>query len=171
MRRPALSAERDGISLDREGRLLVADRAAAKRLAALQTDVLRGRAGGLVHIERPSGRPAYLVLVSPLPSTEDILLRTRRGVLIVIHDASRRVVAKAQRITQLMHLPLGAAKVVEAILDGFDLKDYAERQSISMNTVKFHLKTAFERTGSRSQADLVRRTLLALNDLGPYFAD
>jgi len=68
-------------------------------------------------------------------------------------------------------VPPGAAKVVQAILEGIELKDYANRESISMNTVKFHLKTAFDRTGTRNQTDLVRRTLLALNDLGPYFSD
>ncbi len=64
--------------------------------------------------------------------------------------------------------PHGAAKVLSALLDGIELRDYAEREAISMNTVKFHLKTAFERTDTRSQVDLVRRALLALNDLGPY---
>ena len=99
------------------------------------------------------------------------MLRTRRGILIVIHDPSRRIVATVQRLAQLLHVPLGAAKVVEALIAGIELKDYAEREGISMNTVKFHLKTAFERTGSRSQADLARRALLAINDLGAYFAD
>jgi DNA-binding CsgD family transcriptional regulator len=66
-------------------------------------------------------------------------------------------------------LKRAAAKVVEAVLEGIPLKDYADREGISVSTVKFHLKTAFDRTGSRSQADLVRRALLALNDLGPYF--
>jgi DNA-binding CsgD family transcriptional regulator len=60
---------------------------------------------------------------------------------------------------------------VAATLEGIELKDYAERAGISMNTVKFHLKTAFERTETRSQTELVRRALLALNDLGPYFSD
>lgn len=163
----AIAGERDGLSLDRQGRLLPTDRAAAKHLTKLQTDVLRGGPGELVHVKRPSGRPAYVVLVSPLPPTEDILLRTRRGILIVIHDPSRRIVAAEQRIARLLQVPLGAAKVVDALLAGIELKDYAEREGISMNTVKFHLKTAFERTGSRSQTDLVRRTLLAINDLGP----
>jgi hypothetical protein len=35
--------------------------------------------------------------------------------------------------------------------------------------VRFHLKTAFARTETRSQADLVRNALSALRDLGPYF--
>ena len=61
--------------------------------------------------------------------------------------------------------------MVQAILEGVDLKDYADRAGISMHTVRFHLKTAFARTETRSQADLVRMALSALNKLGPYFAD
>ena len=167
----AIAAAGDGISLDRRGGIVAADRAVAKRLAVLEDDVARGGAGGLVRAARPSGRQPYLVLVAPLPSTEDILLRTRRGILIVIHDPSRRPIAAARRLAQLLHVPLGAAKVVEAILLGIELKDYADREGISANTVKFHLKTAFERTGARSQADLMRQALVALNDLGPYFPD
>ena len=97
--------------------------------------------------------------------------KVRSGVLFALHDPNRRIGSTAQSIAHLLHLPLGAAKVVNAILQGIELKDYAEREAISMNTVKFHLKTAFDRTGSRSQADLVRRALLALNDLGPYLSD
>jgi len=69
----------------------------------------------------------------------------------------------------LSGIPLGAAKLVRAMLEGVDLKDYSDRAGISMNTVRFHLKTAFARTETRSQAALVRNALSALSDLGPYF--
>ena len=162
---------RDGLSLDREGRLVVADHAAAKRLTAMQAEVLRGSAGGIVHVQRPSGRPPYLVLVSPLPRMQDVLSRTRRGVLFIIHDPGRRMPSTVQRIGDLLKIPLGAAKVVEALVNGIDLKDYADREDISMNTVKFHLKTAFERTGARSQLELLRRAILAFDDLGKFLED
>jgi hypothetical protein len=165
----AMAAACDGFSLNREGRLMTPDRSAAKRLAALESDVRRGGAGGLVRIQRPSGRSAYVVLVSPLPSGGQILTSARGGVLFAMHDPSRGALSTVSRIAQMLHVPLGAAKVLEAMLEGTDLKDYAERESISINTVKFHLKTAFDRTGSRTQADLVRRALLAVNDLAPYF--
>lgn len=142
-----------------------------ERLAALEADVTRGGAGGLVHITRPSSRARYVVLVSPLPAREDILPKTRSGVLFALHDPARTMVSTVQHIAHLLHVPLGAAEVVEAILQGSELKVYADHKGISMNTVKFHLKTAFERTGSRSQADLVRRALLVLNDLEPYLSD
>ncbi len=113
----AIAQARDGISLDRHGRLVVANRAAAKRLAALQADVGRGGAGGLVHVERPSGRPPYVVLVSPLPSAGDLVSGTGRDVLFAIHDPGRRAHSTVQHIAHLLHVPLGAAKVVEAILE------------------------------------------------------
>jgi hypothetical protein len=166
-----MTAARDGLSLDRDGRLVVADRVAAARLTSFQVEALRGRAGGVVHVTRPSGEPPYLVLVSPLPKTEDILSRTQSGVFLVVHDPSRRVVTGAEHIAQLLQVPLGAAKVIDALIRAVELKDYADREGISMNTVKFHLKTAFDRTGTRSQLELLRRTILALDDLGHHLVD
>ena len=61
--------------------------------------------------------------------------------------------------------------MVQAILEGVDLKDYADRAGISMNTVRFHLKNAFAGTDTHSQAELVRVALSALNALEPHFAD
>lgn len=163
----AIAAAKDGIGIDRDGRPLVADRRATKHLAEMEAQVRRGGAGGVVRVQRPSGRSAYAVLIAPLPAMEDILLRRQRGgVLIAIHDPDRRPPVTAQRLAQLLFVPIGAAKVIEALLNGVDLKDYAEQEGISPNTVKFHLKAAFNSTGVRRQTDLVRRALLALNDLG-----
>ena len=167
----AIAAARDGIGLNRLGRLVVADRAAATRLAGLTADVARIGAGGIVQIPRPSGHRPYVVLVSPLPSGDDLFPNSRGGVLFAIHDPARRETPTDRRIAQLLHIPLGAAKVVQAILEGVDLKDYADRAGISMHTVRFHLKTAFARTETRSQAELVRNAMSMLNDIGPYFVD
>lgn len=161
-----IAAAKDGVGIGRDGRLIVADRRAKRQLSEFEAQVRAGGAGGVVRVERPSGKPGYAVLVAPLPATNDIVLRARRGaVLFAIHDPDRRAVTTAQRITQLLCVPIGAAKVIEALLNGIDLKDYAEQEGISANTVKFHLKTAFNCTGVRRQTDLVRRALLALNDL------
>jgi len=163
-----IAADNDGITLDSQGRLIAGDRMAARRLAQLHADVAQGGAGGIERLRRPSGRLPYVVLVSPLPSNDDIVVSAGGGVLVAIHDSGRSVVSTVQHLAEVLHLPRGAAKVLGALLDGIELKDYAEREAISMNTVKFHLKTAFDRTDTRSQVDLVRRALLALNDLAPY---
>jgi GAF domain-containing protein len=167
----AVAAARDGLGLDRHGRPMAADRMAAMRLATLQADVAGGGAGGLVRIPRPSGRLPYVVLVSPLRSGDDLFPNSHGGVLFAIHDPARRKTPTEQRIAELLHIPLGAARVVQAILAGQDLKDYADRAGISMNTVRFHLKNAFAGTDTHSQAELVRVALSALNALEPHFAD
>ena len=167
----AVAAARDGLGLDRQGRLVAADRGAATRLVALQADVARGGAGGLVRIPRPSGHTPYVVLVSPLPSGDDLFPNSRGGVLFAIHDPAHRATPTERRIAQLLHIPFGAAKVLQAILEGIDLKDYADRAGISMNTVRFHLKNAFAGTDTHSQAELVRVALSALNALEPHFPD
>ena len=167
----AIAAARDGLGLDRMGRLMIADRAAAIKLAAMQADIARGGAGGLVRISRPSGLKPYIVLVSPLPSGDDLFPNSRGGVLFAIHDPAHRKTPTEQRIAELLHIPSGAAKVLQAILEGVGLKEYANRAGISMNTVRFHLKSAFALTGAKSQAELVRNAMSALNELGPYFSD
>lgn len=167
----AIAAACDGIGLSKEGRLVLVDRIAATRIAALQAAVASGGSGGLVRILRPSGRKPYIVLVSPLPSGDDLFTNPGGGVLFAIHDPANRKAPTEQRIAELMRVPLGSAKVVRAILEGVELKEYADRAGISINTVRFHLKSAFNLTGARSQVELVRTTLSALNDLGPYFPD
>ena len=99
----AVAAARDGLGLDRQGRLVAADRAAATRLVALQADVTRGGAGGLVRIPRPSGHTPYVVLVSPLPSGDNLFPNSRSGVLFAIHDPARRPMA-----TEIAHRAIAA---------------------------------------------------------------
>jgi GAF domain-containing protein/DNA-binding CsgD family transcriptional regulator len=167
----AIAAAGDGVALDRQGRLVTADRSAARRLAALEAEVARGGSGGLVRIHRPSARPPYVALTSPLPAREPDPARRHINILIAIHDPCRSLAPPVQRIAHLMHLAMGAARVVQALLEGMELKEYAERSGISMNTVKFHLKAAFAKTETRSRTELMRQALLALNDLGAYFAN
>ena len=75
--------------------------------------------------------------------------RRPRGVLILIHDPSVRPPPAPQIIGELFNLPPGTAALLAALAAGDDLAAYAERNAISMNTVRFHLKTAYTRTGAR----------------------
>jgi hypothetical protein len=150
---------------------VAADRAAAMQLAGLQACVASGGTGGLVRVPRPSGRQAYVVLVSQLPSGEDLFPNSRGGVLFAMHDPARRKAPTEWRIAELLHISIGAAKVVQALLEGENLKDHAGRVGISMNTVRFHLKNAFAGTDTHSQAELVRIAMSDLIALEPHFVE
>ena len=160
----ATAAELDGLGLDRIGRPCVGDRAARTRIAKLETDVTSGGIGGFVRVSRPSGKMPYTVLVSRLPGTEEDRV-DEIGVLFAIHDPAKRQAPAEEIIAALLHIPLGPAKVVRGLLEGEDLKSYADRSGLAINTVRFHLKTAFAQTDTHSQADLVRLALSAITAL------
>jgi hypothetical protein len=120
-----------------------------------------------VRAPRRDGRPAYALIAAPLVLEDEIEGKSRRpiGTLIVIHDPLDHLPPAPEFIAALFGLPRGSAQVVAALAAGEDLKAYAERTGITMNTVHFHLKTAFLRTGTHSQLQLSRLVSGALRDL------
>jgi DNA-binding CsgD family transcriptional regulator len=89
----------------------------------------------------------------------------RRGTIFVIHDPLDDEAVSPDIIASMFGLPQGAARVVAALAAGQDLRAYAEQAGISMNTVHFHLKIAFLRTGTHSQTQLMKLAVAALRDL------
>jgi DNA-binding CsgD family transcriptional regulator len=162
-----LSAQNDGIALDRDGRVYAVDRAANQRLAELARDVVSGGAGGIVRVPRSSHGAPLVVMVAPLSRSEGLEAgRPRRhGTLFVVHDPARRPRLAAEHLAEMFNLPPGSAAMLAAMAGGEELKEYGERAGISMNTVRFHLKTAYARTGVRRQSELIRRITAALRDL------
>ena len=65
----------------------------------------------------------------------------------MIHDPLHRAPTVPQLVAELFSIPLGPATLLAALAAGEELSHYAERVGISMNTVRFHLKTAYARTG------------------------
>ncbi|MEO5758653.1 MAG: hypothetical protein ABIQ51_17530 [Mesorhizobium sp.] len=157
----------DGLSIGRGGRLFAANRAANNRLAELENDVRAGGAGGVARAPRAAGKPPYGIMVAPffLDDGVDGSRSRPRGVMFIIHDPLLKAQSDARTIGALFGLPKGAAQLVAAIAANEDLQAYADRTGISMNTVRYHLKTAYSRTGVRRQSDLVRLVTTALRDL------
>jgi hypothetical protein len=157
----------DGLSLGRGCRLFALNRAANTRLAELENDVRSGGAGGLARAPRAAGKPPYGIMVAPffIDRGVDRGKSRPRGVMFVIHDPLLQARTDAQTISALFGLPKGTANLVAAIAANEDLQAYAERTGISMNTVRYHLKAAYSRTGVRRQSELVRMVTTALRDL------
>jgi hypothetical protein len=164
-----LSAKQDGIALDRQGRLHIVDRAANQCLVELARGVAAGGSGGLVRVPRPGGSAPLVVMVAPLSLAEGVETGARpRGTLFVVHDPLNRTPATPQHLAEIFNLPLGAATMLAAMATGEEAKHYAARAGISMNTVRFHLKSAYARIGVRRQAELIRRVTAALRDLADH---
>ena len=86
------------------------------------------------------------------------------GALVLVHDPDSRSQAPPEVLERALNLPKGAAKVVVALAGDEDLKSFAEREGVTIHTARFHLHTALARTGTRSQAELVRIAVRLLRD-------
>ncbi|MBV9969952.1 MAG: helix-turn-helix transcriptional regulator, partial [Xanthobacteraceae bacterium] len=167
----AIASAQDGLALDRRGRPVLSDRAAKTELDTLEGDVSRGGAGGFVRVTRPSGCPPYIILVARLPAGNSLIPDAAFGVLYAIYDPATHRNPEGFQIAGLLNITASSAKLVNALLGGMDLKEYAEHAGISVNTVRFHLKNAFAATGTHSQAELVRLALSTLCALDPYLPE
>jgi DNA-binding CsgD family transcriptional regulator len=161
-----ISARNDGLALDRQGQLFALDRVANQRHAEMQRDLAGGGSGGVVRAPRRNGSPPYILTVGSLFMGDGLERSSRsRGTIFIIHDPQNNEAVSPDIVAAMFGLPQGAARVVAALAAGQDLRAYAEQAGISMNTVHFHLKTAFLRTGTHSQTQLMKLAVAALRDL------
>ena len=119
------------------------------------------RVGGHLKITRPSGMRPFLVIVSPLPTAHcDGAGRQRQVAAVVIKDAQAEPhtsAANRREIAELYELTPAEEKLLDLILDGSGLFEAAEQLGVSRNTARTHMKRIYAKTGTRRQAELVRR--------------
>jgi DNA-binding CsgD family transcriptional regulator/PAS domain-containing protein len=123
--------------------------------------------GGACTINRPSGLPPYLVIVTPC---SDLQARAFAPLLpactILIRDPARRERSAAGELKQLFGLTHQESKVAIAIAEGRGIGHVADGMGLSELTVRNHLQRVFAKTNTSRQAELVR-LLAALSSHAP----
>jgi DNA-binding CsgD family transcriptional regulator len=163
----ALLAEADGVVL-RRGRLATADRTAAEALrAAIFETVAPARSGGAerqVVIPR-AGRHALLASVAALPADDaPTAFGAPMQAVVFLLDPERPHEGDTEVLQRLFGLTAAEAAVMKEIAAGARPAEIAEASARSLETVRTHLKAVYDKTGTKSQADLVR---LAVSVLPP----
>ncbi len=162
-----MAMRQDGFALDRRGIPHAASTDIDRRLEALRRDAAQGGSGGIVRLPRRGGGPPYAVLVAPLPAgTGFDGTSPRASVLVLVHDPDSAVPDAPDVVARAFGLPPATARLVAALANGEEPKDYAERSRITYDTVRHHLKIAFSRTGVRSQSRLLQLVARAIAELG-----
>jgi len=166
----AMASANDGFAIDRAGRPFAVDSAANRHLSSLVDDIGKGGAGGIVRVPRIAGGRPYVIVVAPnvAEETSAVAAPAPRGVLFVIHDPMQRKPAPAETIKRIFGLPGATSRLVAALMVEEDLQAFAERSGITMNTVHYHMKSAFQRLEVRRQSELVRLVTEALRDLADH---
>ena len=100
--------------------------------------------------------------ISPMCSHDDDNNGVFRGALIQIYDPQQYPLPKAERIQQVFNLSNKEALLCEYLLQGFTLKEVAEKRGISVHTVREQMRTISVKTGFNRQPELIAAILRAL---------
>jgi DNA-binding CsgD family transcriptional regulator len=73
-----------------------------------------------------------------------------------VHRTSRRIRLDERLLGRLYGLTPAEARLAMALVNGAELRGYAEALSISYYTARAHLRSIFQKTGHSRQADLIR---------------
>lgn len=177
------------VIVDRTGRVQHLNRLAAQRLGALvgigirsgtlvasdavenaQLQALLQRAtaeagrkslplsGGAMKIRRPDARTD--VQLSVLPASEHPGVEKKsRSAIIFIGEPDAALRSRGDLLRELYRLTATESRLADCLLQGNDLRDAAERLTITWATARFHLKRVFAKTGTRRQSELMRLML------------
>ena len=115
-------------------------------------------AGGVLALPRPEGRPLSLQ-VCPLSPHALTLGPSVPAALVIFGDPDATASTSTQAVIELYGLTPAEAKLMSALVEGERLEDYADRQQISVNTVRTQSKQIFSKTGHSRQVDLIRDVL------------
>jgi DNA-binding CsgD family transcriptional regulator len=172
----AILADGDGIGID--GTVLrAADRqdntALRGLIAAAATAATESAAtGGMLALQRPSGRRPLAVLVVPLHVGPGWPVNRQPAAIVFVADPERTPVVPERYLQHLYNLTPAEAAVAARILRGEGLQAVADDLRVSLETVRTHRQRVFEKTQTRRQAELVRLILGAHPGIDlPFFRE
>jgi DNA-binding CsgD family transcriptional regulator len=155
----ALTRRADIASI-KDGRLIFADRALNKRLAAHTESGLKKNRTLLLRTagaaDEQGGPSIYRVLITPMDTEEsnDLI-----WMLFVSEPRSERYV-HAEVLRQIYGLTRTESLLVSRLFSGNSLGLTAEGLDISINTAKTHLRQVFRKCDVQSQAELLQLVAL-----------
>lgn len=114
------------------------------------------RGGGAIVVPRLSKASALSVNVVPVGSAGMQVFGRTPAVLVYASAPEFNAQNLGELARAFYQLTQAETGVALALLDGLSPKQIAERQNISVRTVRTHLATVFRKTSTGRQADLVR---------------
>lgn len=125
--------------------------------AAAETSAKKGRnSGGTLKVSRNDGRTHLDVLISPVRTQEDWILRQPAVAAVFVTDPHRVAVSKDAALIRLHGLTSAEARVAVALSRGLAGKEICGELDISYNTLRTHMKRIYLKTRTKHHNDLVR---------------
>lgn len=117
-------------------------------------------------VPRPSGLRPYDVMAVPISRTSAWRTGKEAAAMVAIFDTTRSLESLGGRARSLYSLSRAESRLVDLLVASQRPESIAETLSISVNTVRTHLKSIYRKVGVSSQAELIRVLLLGPVGLG-----
>jgi len=141
--------------VDRNEAVVFANAAAARLGPVLTKRILTTAERGDGVVRRADGRPLF-VRVVVLRARGDLLgVRAATRAIFVVDPEQPRGLPRGETLRAMYGLTAAEATVVLALARGATLKEIAVEIRRGVETVRVHVKRAFEKTGVRRQSELV----------------
>ncbi len=121
----------------------------------------------LVEIERPGQPLPYLLLLRADVAPPGFAVDDRSLIRMTLADPAGLHYDALREITSAAGLTAAERDVALAMVQGYDTAETAARMNIAQNTVRWHQKRIFGKTGTRGRTDLALRLMLAITLYGP----
>lgn len=148
-----LLASRDG--LESSSGTIRISHALADRLSRALASAATGKGGDALLVVRPSGRPAYRLVVTPHRGPGALPGQA----LVIIEDPEQADPGLAQNLRRLFGLSPAEADLAVRLAEGCSLPEIADMRAVQPSTVRSQMNAVLAKTGSRRQTELA--TLLA----------
>ncbi len=156
--------QRDGLTMSADGlhAALPGETSALRRLihdAIATHNGKGGQSGGALALPRPSLKRPLNVLVTPLFSHNQLAVQRRATVALFLSDPEATEEADDDALRRLFGLSRAEANVASLLMQGKEVKQVSEELHVSLATTRTHLRSIFDKTGTRRQAELVQLIL------------
>ena len=158
----ALLSESDGLGAPRAALACdhPDDTAALRQLVGQASARSTEESGRPLAVRRRSGRRPLSVLVAPLRDGQPASVGPGATALVLVKDPEATIPAIAAGALRVAYaLTPAEARTAAALLDHSHLADVAESLGVSLATVRTLLQRTFDKTGTHTQAELVRLML------------
>jgi len=127
------------------------------RLETLLREAVVGGKGGGMRLSRGREGPDLHLLVVPLSARSRLAAPWQMPLaLLLVSDPTTRRMPPDRFLRLLFGLSPTEVRLAEALVAGLSPGEYAADAGVSMNTVRTQIRSMFEKTRTRRQADLVK---------------
>lgn len=155
-----LALTADGFRLDADGPA-ASDLHETRELRRLLSSAANReqRGGGILRLSRPSLQPALIALVSPLTNSQSLGLGEGPLVGLFVSDPQSGPALDLETLRATYQLTPTEAYITCSLAGGASLREIAVRHQLTLGSTRWYVKQILHKTGTKSQADLLRQLL------------